>query len=298
MEMKNTVHEMAGYRVQLEEVAFNQVGLKWGSYTCPDERVMSFQPPKPSIVSHFVLADSSKGAQRETLREQQFVVHRETAEAYDLCLAPTAADKPRAFFELSVSDAFFENMLTEESAFMMRFKNSASPSAVSFEFSAQMAPAMHAVIRDMRNAPYSGYLKGVYLETKAMELFLMEIQQLDHGSLAAKTQAARLTPADLEGLHEIRKYIDAHYHLPCPIHYLSRLAGMNQTKLKTGFRELFDATIFAYLTSVRMQEARRLLLEEKLPVGEVADRVGYKHPHHFAAAFKKKFGVTPGFYFS
>ena len=233
MELKNTVKEMAGYRVQLEEVAFNHIGLKWGSYFCPDERVLSFHPAKPSIVSHFILAGSSNGAKQETLREQQFVVHRETAEAYDLCLAPTAADKPRAFFELSVSDAFFENMLTEESGFMMRFQNSAAVPASSFDFSAQMAPAMHAIIRDMRNAPYSGYLRGVYLEAKAMELFLMEIHQLDNDP-AKRSPVARLRPSDLDGLHEIRKYIDSNFHLPCPIHYLSRLAGMNQTKLKTG----------------------------------------------------------------
>ena len=36
------------------------------------------------------------------------------------------------------------------------------------------------------------------------------------------------------------------------------------------------------------------VLEQKQPVAEVADAVGYKHAHHFAAAFKKQFGVLPG----
>jgi AraC-like DNA-binding protein len=42
-----------------------------------------------------------------------------------------------------------------------------------------------------------------------------------------------------------------------------------------------------------MQEAKRLLLEEKMYVNEVAALVGYQHPHHFTAAFRKKFGLVP-----
>lgn len=297
MIQSNTIREIPGYRIQLEEVACHQIGLKWGSYLSPEERVLSFHPAQASIVSHFLLTDSIGGAKRETLRERQFVVHRETIEAYELCLAPTAVDTPRSFFELSVSNDFFSNILTEESAFMMRFQHSPAIAAPCFDFIAQMTSAMYAIIRDMRNAPYSGYLKGVYLETKAMELFLMEIDQLDRTVPAKRGKTAKLKPVDKEGLYGIKNYIDTHYHLPCPIHRLSRQAGMNQTKLKSGFKELFDATIFGYLTSVRMEEARRLLVEQKLPVNEVADRVGYQHPHHFAAAFKKKFGKSPGRYF-
>jgi AraC-like DNA-binding protein len=56
---------------------------------------------------------------------------------------------------------------------------------------------------------------------------------------------------------------------------------------------LFGTTVFGYLTDIRMQEARRLLVDEKLYVGEVAERMGYQQPHHFTAAFKRKFGVLP-----
>lgn len=97
----------------------------------------------------------------------------------------------------------------------------------------------------------------------------------------------------MECLHWIRDYIDLHYDEPCPIIDLARKAGINQMKLKNGFKELFNTTVFGYLSDVRMQEAKRLLLDEKMYVGEVADRVGYKYPHHFTAAFRKRFGVLP-----
>lgn len=72
------------------------------------------------------------------------------------------------------------------------------------------------------------------------------------------------------------------------------MVGINQTKLKSGFKQLFGTTVFGYLTDIRMEKARLLILSEKKNVGEVADLVGYQHPHHFAAAFKRKFGYSPG----
>jgi AraC-like DNA-binding protein len=80
---------------------------------------------------------------------------------------------------------------------------------------------------------------------------------------------------------------------PASIAALSRKAGINSMKLKTGFKQLFNTTVFGYLHTIRMQEAKRLLTEENMQVNEVADRIGYKYPHHFTAAFKRKFNITP-----
>jgi AraC-like DNA-binding protein len=131
----------------------------------------------------------------------------------------------------------------------------------------------------------------VYLEAKAIELFLLQVKQLDQRDQAA---LSKLKPADIESLHAIREYITLHCDHPFSIIELARKAGINQTKLKSGFKELFNTTVFGYLGDIRMQEAKRLLLEEKLYVSEVAERIGYKHPHHFTAAFRKKFGMAPG----
>lgn len=99
---------------------------------------------------------------------------------------------------------------------------------------------------------------------------------------------------DKELIQEVRIYLEEHPDSTKSIIDLSRMVGINQNKLKRGFKELFNNTIFGFMTDVRMEKAKRLLLEEKMFVNEVADVVGYKHPHHFAAAFKRKFGYLPG----
>ena len=284
--------EASGYAMQLHEINLNQVDLKWGDYTTPRERVLSFQPPKPSIVSHFRLSDPGGGSPdgiRRSIPEEQFVVYRETTEAYDIHVAATR-DKTCSFFELLVTDCFFNHLFTDESAFLERFHRSSFADTPSFDFVARMTPDMRHLIQDMRHTPYNGYLKSIYLEAKATELFLMQVGQLDSNVL---DKPFKLSPRDTEALHEVKKHLTLNYDNPGTLTEMARRVGINQVKLKSGFKSLFGTTVFGCLGEIRMREARRLLLEERLSVGEVAFRIGYAYPHHFTAAFKRQFGITP-----
>ncbi|HEY9258591.1 AraC family transcriptional regulator [Chitinophaga sp.] len=282
------INDASGFHIQLEELSFKEVDLRWGNYSNPTRKVMSFLPAKKMIVSHFRLQDDTITT-ASTIPEKQFVVYRESPEPYEMIVAPTRL-KNRSFFELMMSEDFYQHFFTEESPFMRSFQRDETINAPSPAFTAQMMPAMQSIINDMRQSPYNGHLKAMYLEAKAIELFLMQVKQLDEQHLPKKT---KLPAKDVESLHDIKQYIAQHYEQPLSITTLARKAGINQMKLKNGFKELFNTTVFGYLSDIRMQEAKRLLQDEKMYVGEVADRMGYKHPHHFTAAFRKKFGVMP-----
>ena len=275
----------------MEEIGFNQIDLKWGSYNTPQEKRLTFQPDKPAIVSHFRLSDPSRTAEGKErhISEKQFVVYRAPAVSYDLYVPPTT-EKDCSFFELMLSDPFFDHLYTEESEFLLRFRHVASGNTPSLEFTAPMTPAMYGLIHDMHHSPYSGYFKGIYLEAKAIELFLLQVKQLERED---RTAGSKLKPGDIERLYAIRDFITEHFDQHVTITDLARKAGINQMKLKNGFKELFGMTVFGFLSDIRMGKAKQLLVEEKLLVGEVSDRIGYKHAHHFTAAFKKKFGVLP-----
>jgi AraC-like DNA-binding protein len=281
------INDASGFQIELEELSFKEVDLRWGHYSNPAEKVMSFLPAKKMIVSHFRIQDDT--ITTPVMPEKRFVVYRESPEPYEMIVAPTRV-KDRSFFELMMSEHFYQHFFTEESPFMRSFQRDDTINSPSPAFTAQMMPAMQAIINDMRQSPYNGHLKAVYLEAKAIELFLLQVKQLDDQHLPKKTT---LPARDVGSLHAIRQYMEQHYEQPLSITALARHAGINQMKLKNGFKELFNTTVFGYLSDLRMQEAKRLLQDEKMYVGEVADRIGYKHPHHFTAAFRKKFGVMP-----
>jgi AraC family transcriptional regulator, transcriptional activator of the genes for pyochelin and ferripyochelin receptors len=77
---------------------------------------------------------------------------------------------------------------------------------------------------------------------------------------------------------------------------LARQVGLNDYKLKRGFRQLFGTTVFGYLHAERMEKARTLLMNRQMKVTEVSHTVGYASLPSFSLAFRKRFGVSPRSY--
>jgi AraC family transcriptional regulator, transcriptional activator of the genes for pyochelin and ferripyochelin receptors len=80
---------------------------------------------------------------------------------------------------------------------------------------------------------------------------------------------------------------------PPSVYELARMVGVNETKLRLGFKQVFKTTIYDYLRKIRMQEAKILILDKELTVSEAGLTVGYSNLSHFARAFKQEFGMNP-----
>ncbi|MBO8085424.1 MAG: helix-turn-helix transcriptional regulator [Marichromatium sp.] len=78
---------------------------------------------------------------------------------------------------------------------------------------------------------------------------------------------------------------------PPTIAELAQDTGLNQLKLKQGFKALFGTSIYALFQQHRMDRARQLLRQHS--VTETALMLGYSNISHFSAAFRKQFGVLP-----
>jgi AraC-like DNA-binding protein len=123
-----------------------------------------------------------------------------------------------------------------------------------------------------------------------MELVAVLADELAEGVDAERPQ---LSTVEVEGLERVRRLLLARLPSPPTLAELARAAAMSETKLKGAFRVRFETPVFSFLRQARMDEARRLLLKERLTVTEVAQRVGYSNPSKFAAAFRRAFGRPP-----
>lgn len=72
-----------------------------------------------------------------------------------------------------------------------------------------------------------------------------------------------------------------------------RIAGLSAPSVERVFREKFGISVVAYLTSVRMKRAERLLRTTDLLIKEVAAACGYATPQYFCRAFRSFYGRTP-----
>ena len=77
---------------------------------------------------------------------------------------------------------------------------------------------------------------------------------------------------------------------------LARQAGLNEQKLKKGFKLLYDTTINKYLLNEKMEQAKVLLAEGSKSIKEIAASTGFSNHGYFAGKFKEKFGILPSDY--
>ena len=76
---------------------------------------------------------------------------------------------------------------------------------------------------------------------------------------------------------------------------MAHIAGINDFKLKNGFKQLYGTTVFGFLFEERMQQAMIMLTETETAIKEISISIGYKNLPNFTAAFKKRFGYPPSF---
>lgn len=148
---------------------------------------------------------------------------------------------------------------------------------------------MQLVIHEIINCSYKNELRDLFLLSKSIELLVLQVELYEQHSSNQFIKSAK----DKRSLIEARELLNTRIHNPPTIVELSKLIGLNEYKLKKGFKELFGTTIFGYIHHLRMSIAKRLLLGSDKTVKEIAYETGYSSPQHFSNAFKKKFGVSP-----
>ncbi|WP_225726839.1 MULTISPECIES: AraC family transcriptional regulator [unclassified Nocardia] len=87
--------------------------------------------------------------------------------------------------------------------------------------------------------------------------------------------------------------IDDHIGEPLSLRDVARAVGMTPGHLTTVVRRRTGRTVQDWIVERRMTEARRLLSETELPIGEIARRVGMADPGYFTRIFRRENGAPP-----
>jgi AraC family transcriptional regulator len=94
-------------------------------------------------------------------------------------------------------------------------------------------------------------------------------------------------------LARIEAYVEANLHRSLSVSDLAAVAGMSAGHFHRAFRETTGATPLAFLTERRVRRALEILKAERAPMIEVAARVGFDSPSHFARMFRRITGRRP-----
>lgn len=151
-----------------------------------------------------------------------------------------------------------------------------------------ITPEINLILQHLTNHKHEGRVKRLFLEARIFELIIIYINQKH------EKQTVTLKQEDINKIMLAKQLVEHDLQNPNSLMELSRKAGINDYKLKKGFKELTGHTVFGYLYKIRMEKAYYFLSKEKKMVNEVAFLVGYKNAQHFITAFKKQFNILPG----
>ena len=88
-------------------------------------------------------------------------------------------------------------------------------------------------------------------------------------------------------------YIDANYDKPVTLADIARASHLSVSRLAHVFKEQMGITLIDYLTDVRIERAKQLLLATDQSCTEICFQAGYNNQSYFTRTFKKLAGVTP-----
>ncbi len=199
------------------------------------------------------------------------------------------------FIDICLEESFFEAIFE---AYPLTFSGLADAIEEKrfFELSEVPLPTsqkMRTVLSEILNGTDHYQLKKLYFHNKLIELLLLQFEQLSHRVSCIDNKCICKTPQDLERLELAREILTERYGQPPSISQLARLVGLNEYKLKKGFKEVYRQTLHGYLRDYKLTLAKEMILTRRFSISEVCYRLGYESTAHFSRLFKSKFEMTP-----
>ena len=88
-------------------------------------------------------------------------------------------------------------------------------------------------------------------------------------------------------------YIENNISQDINLEQLSSYLNVSPFYLSKLFKEEKGTSFISYVTALRMEKAKQLLLDDSLIMKEIASKVGYNDQNYFSKLFKQEYGLTP-----
>ncbi len=164
------------------------------------------------------------------------------------------------------------------------------------ESSQPISPDIERMLKNLLHCHYNDTLKDSVFQLQVLGIFYAIVDR----TRFADQREIRLTIEQVDRLKNIQQAIRADLEngsFAIDVKKLSRIAGMNERKLKDMFKMFFRISITDYHISLRMELAEGLLIRTDHTIDIIADAAGYENGRTFSKEFAKHHeGVSPDKY--
>lgn len=130
---------------------------------------------------------------------------------------------------------------------------------------------------------------GKPINLLAVRIILLEILLI----LARSQEDLQIIDANILRAERLRKYIDTHYFEVINSNDISTKVGISSRHINTIFKEQYNITPVQYLTEVRMEVAKKMLIETNKDIASVCFEVGFESLSTFYRTFKNYTNFSP-----
>ncbi|MNW50535.1 HTH-type transcriptional activator Btr [compost metagenome] len=97
-------------------------------------------------------------------------------------------------------------------------------------------------------------------------------------------------------LDRIREYMEQNFNEQLSIGQLAQMANITPKYFVDLFKKTYGQSAMDFVTDLRINRAKRYLIESEEKLRDIALKVGYKDEFYFSRKFKKEVGVSPSEY--
>lgn len=154
-----------------------------------------------------------------------------------------------------------------------------------------MSPSIAIVLNQIFHYKSNSSVKNLYIKGKSYELMSLYFNRNEGSNIENCPFLSDET--NLKKIKQAKEYLIKNMVEPPSLQELADVVGLPLKKLKSGFKTLYDNSVYGYLLDHKLELSRKILDSNQYNINEVSAEIGYSTPSHFIAAFKKKYGITP-----
>ena len=152
--------------------------------------------------------------------------------------------------------------------------------------------AIRDIISDMEEAMFEPH--GYFLLMSGLYRLLSELTKTEGREAAQAEATVELDKQNADKQINYVKYrIEQGFDKPITVQQLADEAGLTRPYLSAVFKKRTGYTIKEYITVLRMDKAKMLLLQTNASTKAIALLCGYDDPLYFSRIFRKYVGCTP-----
>ena len=141
-------------------------------------------------------------------------------------------------------------------------------------------------------------IRNAFYEFNSQRIFFREMSGAMLKEILTRLHRIDISGTDMarDAVSDVIKYIDSNYQKEITNKKLASIAGYHEYHLNRLFLKHTGTSMHNYILNIRINEAKRLILNTDLPCNIISENVGFKNYTYFSSYFKKEFGISPTHY--